>query len=66
MSKVSVSFEDFKNELETQGYNVIIPEFPIKESININAYFQVLDMYKEIINENYYLVFFDFALDQDE
>lgn len=44
-------FNYFKNELEKQGYNVIIPEFPIREEININAYFQVLDIYKEIITE---------------
>ena len=45
-------FNYFKNELETQGYNVIIPEFPIREEINIDSYFQVLDIYKEIFNEN--------------
>lgn len=44
-------FNYFKNELEKQGYNVIIPQFPIREEININAYFQVLDMYKELINK---------------
>lgn len=45
-------FYYFKKELETQGYNVIIPEFPIREEININAYFNILDMYKKIINED--------------
>lgn len=45
-------FNYFKKELETQGYNVIIPEFPVREEININAYFKIFDMYKEIINEN--------------
>ena len=45
-------FNYFKKELETQGYNVIIPEFPVREEININAYFKVFDIYKEIINEN--------------
>lgn len=45
-------FNYFKKELEIQGYNVIIPEFPVREEININAYFKVFDMYKEIINEN--------------
>ena len=45
-------FNYFKKELETKGYNVIIPEFPIREEISINAYFQVLDMYKGIINKN--------------
>lgn len=44
-------FNYFKKELEMQGYNVIIPEFPVREEININAYFKVFDMYKEIINE---------------
>ena len=45
-------FYYFKKELEAQGYNVIIPEFPVREKININEYFKVLDIYKEIINEN--------------
>ena len=45
-------FNYFKNELEKQGYNVIIPEFPVREEININAYFKIFNMYKEIINEN--------------
>lgn len=45
-------FYYFKKELETQGYNVIIPEFPIREKINLNAYFKVIDMYQEIINED--------------
>lgn len=45
-------FYYFKKELETQGYNVIIPEFPIREEININSYFKVFDIYKEIINKN--------------
>ena len=30
-------FYYLKKELETQGYNVIIPEFPIREKINLNA-----------------------------
>lgn len=42
----------FKKELESKDYNVIIPEFPVKEETNIDAYFKVLDKYKEIINEN--------------
>jgi len=45
-------FNYFKKELETQGYNVIIPEFPVREKINIHTYFKVFDIYKEIINEN--------------
>lgn len=45
-------FYYLKKELETQGYNVIIPEFPIREKINLNAYFKVIDMYQEIINED--------------
>ena len=49
-------FYYFKKELEIQGYNVIIPEFPVREEININAYFKVFDMYKEIINKNLIVV----------
>lgn len=42
----------FKDTLEKQGYNVIIPEFPVREEISINAYFNIFNKYKEIINEN--------------
>lgn len=45
-------FYYFKKELETKGYNVIIPEFPVREEITIDAYFKKLDMYKELINED--------------
>ena len=45
-------FYYFKKELETQGYNVIIPEFPVREQISIDTYFKLLDIYKEKINED--------------
>ena len=49
-------FYYFQKELESQGYNVIIPNFPVREEININAYFKVLDMYRNIMNENLIVV----------
>jgi len=49
-------FYYFQKELESQGYNVIIPNFPVMEEININAYFKVLDMYRNIMNENLIVV----------
>lgn len=42
----------FKKELEEQGYNVIIPQFPVREAINIREYFKIFDKYKDIINED--------------
>ena len=49
-------FYYFKKELEVQGYKVIIPQFPIREEINISAYFKVFDMYKDIMNEKLIVV----------
>ena len=49
-------FYYFQKELESQGYNVIIPNFPVREEININAYFKVFDMYRDIMNENLIVV----------
>lgn len=40
----------FKRVLEEKGYNVIIPEFPIKTDITIDRFFQVFDKYKEYFN----------------
>lgn len=44
-------FEYFKEELEKQGYNVIIPNFPVREEITVDGYFVILDRYKDIFNE---------------
>ena len=43
-------FEYFKNILEKDNYNVIIPSFPTKTNINIKWYFDVLDKYKNYFN----------------
>lgn len=45
-------FQYFKEELEKLDYNVIIPEFPIREEITVEGYFEILDKYKELFNEN--------------
>ena len=45
-------FYYFQKELEIQGYNVIIPNFHVREELNISAYFKVFDIYKDIINED--------------
>jgi predicted alpha/beta hydrolase family esterase len=45
-------FEYFKEELEKEAYNVIIPEFPVRENITIEAYFKVFEKYKEYFNED--------------
>ena len=49
-------FYYIKKELESQKYNVIIPNFPVREEINICAYFKVFDMYRDIMNENLIVV----------
>ena len=49
-------FDYFNKELEKKGYNVIIPDFPIKEEITIDGYFKVFDNYKDIFNNNLIVV----------
>lgn len=49
-------FEYFKEELEKEDYNVIMPQFPIREEITVEGYFEILDKYKELFNENLIVV----------
>ena len=45
-------FYYFKQELEKLGFNVIMPEFPVKEEISVETYFNVLDNYKEYFSND--------------
>ena len=45
-------FEYFKEELEYMDYNVIMPNFPVKDDITVDGYFEVFDKYKKIFNED--------------
>ncbi len=45
-------FNYFKKELENKGYNVILPNFPLREEIEIEGYFEVFNKYKGIFNDN--------------
>lgn len=49
-------FEYFKKELEKLDYNVIIPEFPIREEITVEGYFDILNKYKNKFSENLIVV----------
>lgn len=49
-------FEYFKNRLEKDNYNVIIPNFPTKTDINMKSYFDVFDKYKNYFNNEYVVV----------
>ena len=49
-------FEYFKRELEKESYNVILPEFPVREEITVEGYFEVFDKYKELFNEDLIVV----------
>lgn len=42
----------FKDELTRLGYNVIMPDFPVREEITVEGYFKIFDKYKELFNEN--------------
>ena len=49
-------FQYFKEELEKINYNVIMPEFPIREEITVEGYFNVLDEFKNYFNEDLIVV----------
>lgn len=45
-------FQYFKEELEKEEYNVIMPEFPVREEITVEGYFDILKKYQSFFNEN--------------
>ena len=45
-------FNYFDEELSKIGYNVILPEFPVREEITIDGYFKILDDYKNVFGDN--------------
>ena len=49
-------FYYFKNELEKQKYNVILPDFPVRDEITIEGYFDIFDKYQSYFNENLIVV----------
>ncbi len=49
-------FDYFKETLEQLGYNVIIPNFPVRERITISGYFEIFDKYKDIFNDDLIVV----------
>lgn len=49
-------FYYFKKELEKQEYNVILPDFPVRDKITIEGYFNILDKYKSYINKDLIVV----------
>lgn len=49
-------FYYFKEELEKRSYNVILPDFPIREKITVEEYFNVLDKYQSYFNKDLIVV----------
>lgn len=49
-------FEYFKEQLEKLDYNVIMPEFPVREYITVEGYFEIFDEYKNYFNEDLIVV----------
>lgn len=49
-------FHYFNKELSQKGYNVIMPEFPTRENITIEGYFEVFEKYEEYFNEDLIVV----------
>ncbi|MBR2704404.1 MAG: alpha/beta hydrolase [Clostridia bacterium] len=45
-------FNYFKKELENLGYNVLMPEFPVREEITVEEYFSIFDKYNNYFNED--------------
>lgn len=49
-------FEYFKNTLEEKGFNVIMPNFPVREEITVEGYFSVFDNYRELYTNDLIVV----------
>lgn len=49
-------FNYFKEMLINLGYNVVLPQFPVRERITIDSYFEIFDKYKELFNEELIVV----------
>ena len=49
-------FDYFEENLKQLGYNVIIPNFPVREGITISGYFELFDKYKDIFNDDLIVV----------
>lgn len=49
-------FDYFKENLENLGYNVIMPDFPVRENITVDGYFEIFDKYRDCFNENLIVV----------
>lgn len=45
-------FEYFRDVLRRDGYEVVIPNFPVREEITLDRYLNVFDEYSDKINEN--------------
>lgn len=45
-------FKTFKSELEAMGCEVLMPDFPVREEISVEAYFDVFNRCKEFIGSD--------------
>lgn len=44
-------FDYFKHELSKKGYNVWVPDFPVREDISVKKYFKIFDSVKDIFDD---------------
>lgn len=49
-------FYYFKEELEKRNYNVILPDFPVREKITVEEYYNVFDKYQSYFNRDLIVV----------
>ena len=49
-------FYYFKEELEKLGFNVILPNFPVRKEITVDGYFEVFNKYREYFNDDFIVV----------
>ena len=49
-------FDYFKQELERRNYNVILPDFPVRDEITVEEYFKVFDKYQSYFNKDLIVV----------
>jgi len=49
---IPLVFKWLKEQLEEKGYNVLMPTFPIKDGCRYNSWSNILDEYKDFVDED--------------
>ena len=49
-------FDYFEQELGKRGFNIIVPNFPVREEITVEGYYKIFDEYKDIFKNDLIVV----------